>query len=192
LVEPTVTAYHALQRASLTTDDTVAIIGSGALGLLSLLIARLTAARVDVIGIEEGELKFAKSLGAEKTLLPEQAQDQGYSVVIEASGTPASAALAARILDLGGRCSLIGVCDQPARDFIPSLVTMKDLTFHGILHGLDYYVPTVNLFASGRVNPTQLIAEVGRIDDAADMFEKLVSPRRTKPKYVIEFAGEKP
>jgi 2-desacetyl-2-hydroxyethyl bacteriochlorophyllide A dehydrogenase len=190
LVEPTVTAYHALQRVKLTTDDAVAIIGSGALGLLSLLIAKLTADRVDVIGVEEGELAFAQTLGADRVLNPKDAQDNDYSVVIEASGTPASAGLAARILDLGGRCSLIGVCNQPARDLIPSLVTLKDLTFHGILHGLDYYVPTVNLFASGRIDPTQLIAEVGRIDDAADIFEKLISPHRTKPKYVIEFAGE--
>jgi 2-desacetyl-2-hydroxyethyl bacteriochlorophyllide A dehydrogenase len=192
LVEPTVTAYHAIQRVNLKIDDTVAIIGSGALGLLSLLIAKLTAARVDVIGVEESELQFAKSLGATRTLHPSEVKDNDYSAVIEASGTPASAGLAARILDLGGRCSLIGVCNQPARDLVPSLVTLKDLTFHGILHGLDYYVPTVNLFASGRVDPTQLIAEVGHIDDAADIFEKLISPHRTKPKYVIEFAGEHP
>ena len=190
LVEPTVTAYHALQRVNLKPDDTVAIIGSGALGLLTLLIAKLSAARVDVIGVEETELQFATSLGADRVLKPAEAKDNEYSVVIECSGTAASAGLAARILDLGGRCSLIGVCNQPARDFVPALVTLKDLTFHGILHGLDYYAQTVNLFASGRIDPTQLIAQVGRIGDAEAVFDKLVSPNRAKPKYVIEFAGE--
>src|SRR5262249_14824803 len=58
LVEPTVTAYHALERVRVRSDDTVAIIGSGALGLLSLLLAKLTAARVDVIGVEATELEF--------------------------------------------------------------------------------------------------------------------------------------
>jgi 2-desacetyl-2-hydroxyethyl bacteriochlorophyllide A dehydrogenase len=192
LVEPTVTAYHALARANVRCDDRVAIIGSGALGLLSLLIAKLTAARVDVIGIEEGELAFAKALGADRVLGPADAEDHDYSVVIECSGTAASAGLAARILDLGGRCSLIGVCNQPARDFVPSLVTLKDLTFHGILHGLDYYVPTVELFASRRIDPTQLIAYTGRIGDAESIFQKLIAPKRTKPKYLIEFAGEAP
>jgi 2-desacetyl-2-hydroxyethyl bacteriochlorophyllide A dehydrogenase len=190
LVEPTVTAYHALERVNLRTDDTVAIIGSGALGLLALLIAKLTAARVDVIGVEDTELKFAQSLGADRVLRPEETQESAYSVVIECSGTSASAGLAARILDLGGRCSLIGVCNQPAREFVPSLVTLKDQTFHGILHGLNYYVPTVNLFASGRIDPTRLIAQVGSPKDASDIFEKLISPQRTKPKYLIEFAGE--
>jgi 2-desacetyl-2-hydroxyethyl bacteriochlorophyllide A dehydrogenase len=190
LVEPTVTAYHALERVRLRADDTVAVIGSGALGLLSLLIAKLTAARVEVIGIEPKELAFASSLGADCVLRPEEAQENTYSVVIEASGTAASAGLAARILDLGGRCALIGVCNQPAREFTPSLVTLKDQTFHGILHGLNYYVPTVNLFASGRIDPTCLIAEVGRIGDAEAIFEKLVSPERSRPKYVIEFAGD--
>ena len=190
LVEPTVTAYHALQRVNLRPDDTVAIIGSGALGLLTLLVARLTAARVDVIGIETGELELARTLGANQTLRPEEARDNAYSVVVECSGTAGSAALAARILDLGGRCSLIGVCDEPARQLIPSLVTLKDLTFHGILHGLDYYVPTVELFASGRVDPTQLIAHVGRSAEVSDLFERMISPHRSKPKQLIEFAGE--
>jgi 2-desacetyl-2-hydroxyethyl bacteriochlorophyllide A dehydrogenase len=190
LVEPTVTAYHALERVNLRTDDSVAVVGSGALGLLTLLIAKLSAARVDVIGVEETELQFASSLGADRVLKPAEVKDNEYSVVIECSGTAASAGLAARILDLGGRCSLIGVCNQPAREFVPSLVTLKDQTFHGILHGLNYYVPTVNLFASGRIDPTQLIAQVGSPANASDIFEKLISPHRTRPKYLIEFAGE--
>ena len=191
LVEPTVTAYHAIERARVRSDDVVGVIGSGALGLLSLMIAKLTAERVDVIGVEETELAFAKSLGADRVLKPAEAKDNEYSVVVEASGSASGAALASRILDLGGRCSLIGVCNQPAREFIPSLVTLKDLTFHGILHGLDYYPQTVNLFASGRVDPTQLIAEIGRMEDARGIFQKMVSPTRSKPKYFIEFAGER-
>jgi 2-desacetyl-2-hydroxyethyl bacteriochlorophyllide A dehydrogenase len=190
LVEPTVTAYHALERVNLRPDDLVAIIGSGALGLLTLLIAKLTAARVDVIGVEETELQFAASLGADFVLKPSEAKDNEYSVVIECSGTAPSAGLAARILDLGGRGALIGVCEQPALEFVPSLVTLKDQTFHGILHGLNYYVPTVNLFASGRVDPTRLIAEIGGIADAPAIFDKLTSARRTKPKYLIKFEGE--
>src|SRR5215207_2095672 len=116
LVEPTVTAYHAVERANVRPDDVVAVIGSGTLGLLSLLVAKLTAERVDVIGVEESELEFAKSLGADRVLRPEEAKENGYSVVLEASGAPSSTDLAARILDLGGRCSLIGVVNQPARD----------------------------------------------------------------------------
>ena len=191
LVEPTVTAYHALQRVTLRPDDKVAIIGSGALGLLTLLIAKLTAARVDVIGVEPGELQLARALGASQTLRPEEALDDTYSVVVECAGTQNSAGLAARILDLGGRCSLVGVCDEPATQLIPSSVTLKDLTFHGILHGLDYYVPTVELFASGRIDPTQLIAYVGPSDEVSDIFHKMIAPQRTKPKHMIEFAGER-
>jgi threonine dehydrogenase-like Zn-dependent dehydrogenase len=191
LVEPTVTAYHSLQRVNVRPDDKVAIIGSGALGLLSLMLARLTVARVDVIGIEPGELELASALGAERTLRPEEVADNTYSVVVECSGTSGSAGLAVRILDLGGRCSLIGVCEEPARELVPSLVTLKDLTFHGILHGLDYYVPTVELFASGRIDPTQLIAYVGRSDEVSDIFQRMISPHRSKPKHLIEFAGER-
>ena len=62
--------------------------------------------------------------------------------------------------------------------------------FHGILHGLDYYLQTVELFASGRVDPTKLIARVAGPGAASEMFKAMVSPNRSRPKYVIEFAGE--
>ena len=190
LVEPTVTAYHAVERARVGIDDIVAVVGTGTLGLLAAIIAKLTAARVDVIGVEPSELAFAQTLGVDRVLRPEDAGTDNYSVVIEASGAASSTGLAARILDLGGRCSLIGVVNKPAQDFVPALVTLKDLTFHGILHGLDYYLPTVNLFASGRGDPMRIVAQVGNADEAGSMFERMVGPNRTKPKYVIEFAGE--
>lgn len=190
LVEPAVTAYHAVERAQVGIDDTVAVVGTGTLGLLAAMIAKLTAARVDVIGVEPSELAFAQTLGVDRVLRPEDAATDSYSVVLEASGAPSSTGLAARILDLGGRCSLIGVVDRSAQDFVPALVTLKDLTFHGILHGLDYYVQTVNLFASGRVDPLRIVAQVGKLDEAASMFDRMVGKGRTKPKYVIEFVGE--
>lgn len=190
LVEPTVTAYHACERADIRPDDVVAVVGTGTLGLLALLIAKLSAARVDVIGVEASELEFARSLGADRTLRPDEAAENGYSVVLEASGAASSTALAARILDLGGRCSLIGVVNEPARGFVPSFTTLKDHTIHGILHGLDYYLPTVNLFASGRIDPTRLVARVAPPAEAPDMFRDMAAPNRTKPKYMIEFAGE--
>jgi threonine dehydrogenase-like Zn-dependent dehydrogenase len=93
-------------------------------------------------------------------------------------------------LDLGGRASLIGVVNQSARDFVPALVTLKDLTLHGILHGLDYYDQTVNLFASGRVDPTKIVERVGPADETELLFQQMTSGNRKRPKYRIEFAGE--
>ena len=190
LVEPAVTAYHAAERANIRPDDKVAVIGTGTLGLLALSIARLSARSVDAIGIVDKELEFAKELGADRVLHPTDAEENAYSVVLEASGAATSTGLAARILDLGGRASLIGVVNQPAKEFVPSLVTLKDLTFHGILHGLDYYAQTVNLFAAGRVDPTRIIERVGSFSETETLFQQMTSGNRSRPKYLIEFAGE--
>jgi threonine dehydrogenase-like Zn-dependent dehydrogenase len=75
---------------------------------------------VDAIGIVESELDLAKELGADRVLNPSEVPDNSYSVVLEASGAAVSTGLTARILDLGGRASLIGVVNEPAKDFIPS------------------------------------------------------------------------
>jgi threonine dehydrogenase-like Zn-dependent dehydrogenase len=70
------------------------------------------------------------------------------------------------------------------------LFTLKDLTFHGILHGLDYYEQTVELFASGRIDPLQLVDRIGPIEETGKLFRDMKATRRRKPKYLLEFAGE--
>lgn len=107
LTEPSVTAYNACERISTNKSDRVAVVGTGTLGLLSLLIAKLTAKSVDVIGIAPSELEFALELGADRALRPDETTSNGYDIVIEASGIRSGLSIAVRIADLGGRIALI-------------------------------------------------------------------------------------
>lgn len=190
LTEPTVTAYNACERTAVNKTDRVAVIGTGTLGLLSVLIAKLTAKSVDVIGVAESELEFASELGADRVLRPDDAVANGYDVVIEASGVKSALSLAVRVSDLGGRIALIGLPSGSSTDLSQTEVALKDITVHGILHGIDYYGATVDLFASGKVDPTKIVAQVGTVEQAAEMFGKMTMSGRRQPKFLIEFAGE--
>lgn len=190
LTEPTVTAYHACERAAIGKTDRVAVIGTGTLGLLSLLVAQLTAKSVDVIGIAETELEFARTLGADRVLRPDEAVKNSYDVVIEASGVKSGLSLAIGISDLGGRIALVGLPSGASSDVDQTEMALKDLTVHGILHGIDYYGSTIDLFASGKVDPTRIVAETRPIQDANEMFVKMTQPGRCQPKFLIEFSGE--
>ncbi len=190
LTEPTVTAYNACERTAVNKTDRVAVIGTGTLGLLSVLIAKLTAKSVDVIGVAESELEFASELGADRVLRPDEALANSYDVVIEASGVKSALSLAVRVSDLGGRIALIGLPSGSSTDLSQTEVALKDITVHGILHGIDYYGATVDLFASGKVDPTKIVAQVGTVEQAAEMFGKMTMSGRRQPKFLIEFAGE--
>ena len=190
LVEPTVTAYHACERARIAPSDRVAVVGSGTLGLLSLMIARLSAKSVDVIGVAPSELDLARELGATRTLQPSEILEGAYDVVIETAGVPSALSQSVRMADLGARIALVGLPGGHSVGVDQTEVALKDLSICGILHGLNYYGHVVDLFASGRVDPTRLIAEVGRPEEVPSMYVRLGRPDRKQPKYLIEFAGE--
>jgi threonine dehydrogenase-like Zn-dependent dehydrogenase len=190
LVEPTVPVVHGLERVRCRFDDRVAVIGTGTLGLMAVQIAKVMAARVDAIGIEEEQLALAAELGADRTLHPSEAEHDSYSVVLEASGAAPSAGLVPRLLQPGGRAALIGILNEPAPGYVPAFVSLKRLELYGILHGINNFEQTVDLFASGKANPSVLVDRVMPASKAAEAFELLLAGGRTRPKIMLEFAGE--
>lgn len=69
LSEPFAIGVHALMRAEVQLGDTVIVQGSGAIGLMVLICARLSgAARIVVIGGPAGRLQLARRLGAHATV----------------------------------------------------------------------------------------------------------------------------
>jgi len=71
LLEPASIGTHAANRAPISTDDTVVVIGAGTIGLFILQAARLRgAAKVIVADINEFRLDLAKKLGADKAINP--------------------------------------------------------------------------------------------------------------------------
>lgn len=96
------TAFHAVERAAIRMGDTVAIQGSGPVGLCAVVFARLAgAARVILIGAPEHRLAIGREFGADITLdiehldsaarvgaVRDATHGRGADVTIEASGNP--------------------------------------------------------------------------------------------------------
>jgi L-iditol 2-dehydrogenase len=97
LLEPVSIGMHAANRAPLSTNDTVVVIGAGTIGLLILQAAKLKGARqVFVSDINEFRLGVAKKLGADEIINPdksnlkeivfEKTKNEGVNVAFEAVG----------------------------------------------------------------------------------------------------------
>lgn len=66
MCEPLSVGVHACRRANISPDTNVLIIGSGPIGLVTLLAARAFGApRVIVVDVDEHRLSFAKHIGAD-------------------------------------------------------------------------------------------------------------------------------
>ncbi|WP_368496320.1 zinc-binding dehydrogenase [Herbiconiux sp. A18JL235] len=189
LIEPAVTAMNALVTTGVRFDDRVAVTGTGTLGLLAVAMARTITRHVDVIGTTETGLELARALGAERALHPEEAADDSYTVVIEASGRPSSVAALGRMLRPGGRAALIGVVNQEVPGFLPSLVTMKGLSVHGIFHGLDHYGATAEMITAPGFPAELLIDRVLPWSEAAEAFRLLADRELERPKVLLDLTA---
>ena len=117
------TGFHAVERAGVALGDTVAIQGSGPVGLNAAIFAQLAGAlRVFVVGAPGARLKAARGVGAEDVLdigatpdpadrgrwVRERMAGRGADVVIEASGNPAAVAEGLEMLRDAGRYVVVG------------------------------------------------------------------------------------
>ena len=118
LAEPLVIGAHGVERAAPRRDEPTAIIGMGPIGLAAAIFAKAAGANIACIDLQADRLAFAcdrMELG--RPILPDgdlagQLQrlfDQLPSVVIDATGNPASMKETYHLAEHGGRIVFIGL-----------------------------------------------------------------------------------
>jgi 2-desacetyl-2-hydroxyethyl bacteriochlorophyllide A dehydrogenase len=143
LAEPLSCALRAVERAELRPADTVAVIGAGAIGLLTVAVARLTGAtRVIVSDPDPARRALAERLGAARTVDPTREDLQaignsltdgrGVDCVFEAVGNPRLMQQAFTLPRRGGTMIQIGVPPADAQFTVPAYeIFSRELTIRG-------------------------------------------------------------
>jgi alcohol dehydrogenase len=144
---------------------TVAIVGSGPVGLGALLTAKLySPSLVIMIDKDQSRLAAAKSMGADVTCSPEDAEDVvkqhtngvGCDVVMEAVGIPATFELAQNLVNLGGNIANIGVHGKEAVIHLEKLWGYNCTITMGLVNTTS--TPTLmKMFESGTLDLKKLI-----------------------------------
>ncbi|NTV39368.1 MAG: alcohol dehydrogenase catalytic domain-containing protein [Demequinaceae bacterium] len=167
LVEPGGNALRSVRGASLHEGDGLLVIGAGTIGLLVAQIAKARGADVHIVGRSERSLDFARGLGfAHATTLEGLDRSRSFHAVVDASNAKGSPALAVDIVEPGGRVVLVGIAGEPSlvdtRD-----VALADVTVVGVLSASGGLEETVDLYASGAVDPRPLVAATVGLDATA-------------------------
>jgi L-iditol 2-dehydrogenase len=122
MVEPLACVVRGVDESGIKDGQTVAVIGTGPIGLMFVALARLRGASVIAAGRRPEALAQAKAMGAQATVLAGPDDDlaaqlresspesRGPDVVVEAVGRPETSDAAVRAVRKGGLVQLFGGC----------------------------------------------------------------------------------
>ncbi len=168
--EPIAAAHGILERAAITKEMRVAIIGDGKLGLLCAQVLHLTGAPVVLIGKHQEKLGLAARRGVETMLLDEASRRRReFDVVVEASGAATGFALSLDLLRPRGvlvlKSTFHGVTGIDA-----ARIVVDEISVVGSRCGR--FAPALELLKNDAVDVESLISEEYALTDGTRAIER--------------------
>jgi L-idonate 5-dehydrogenase len=190
LCEPLAVSPPAARRAGPLLGARVLVSGSGPIGCLTALAARLAgAAEIVVTDVADAPLPIAEALGADRTVnvaRSPEAAGAGYDVVFECSGNAAAFAADLAAVAAGGRLVLVG---QGGEAPLPvSSVVSREVEIVGSFRFDAEFAQAARLISAGRVEPAPLITGTLPMREAAEAF-RLASDRSRAMKVQLALEG---
>jgi len=191
LVEPTAVAVHALKISQAQPDETIAVIGLGAIGLLLTHIAVRQGYTVLVTDRLPHKIEMAERLGAIRTnvtdntepavQLGRQWDEFEVTAVFECAGSPAAMSLAIEAAPRGADVVLVGLSTETACfDAFQSIRRGNNILTSMIYDHPTDFGKTIGLIAAGIIKPSQVISRRYKLDEVATALEEVGKGNETK------------
>lgn len=170
-IDPVASAYRPIKKACITSEDTVAIVGAGAIGLYALQLTRCEGAwQTIVIDTIDKRLKVAKDLGATHVIdinkedpldaLKRITEDRLADVVIEATGNPRAVNSCLSYARKQGRVILIGIFHEFANVDVHDIVGRELKVFGSLCYTWQEYEHCLHLLEKKKVVSDPIITHV--------------------------------
>ncbi|MBQ8507819.1 MAG: alcohol dehydrogenase catalytic domain-containing protein [Clostridia bacterium] len=201
LIEPSCVALEGLKRGGDLKDKTVAIIGTGAIGMTAVAMAsHFKPAKIILVGRTEGKLAIGRKLGAQ-VLVNARQEDaleailretggQGADFVLETSGNLEMVNKCVRALRYGGAVAYIGFYDNPADGFPIDIVVSNKITVSGVMSGFGVPAEVIRILEEDKTDLTPIISHLITMDEAP---EALLHPEKLpgdRIKIMVKICGE--
>ena len=175
--------------------STVAIVGSGPIGLASLLTAQFySPAQIIMIDIDEGRLEIARQFGATHVINSADGKaaekvkmltaERGVDTAIEAVGVPATFQLCQDIVAAGGVIANVGVHGQKVDLHLEGLWS-KNIAITTRLVDTVTTTMLLKTVQSKKLDPARLITHRFKLDQIIDAYDTFSRAAETKALKVI-------
>jgi alcohol dehydrogenase len=189
LVETLAIGCHAVDRATITAQETVLVIGAGPIGLSAMEFVRLTGARLIVMDMVQSRLDFVQKIynltdtvcadGTEADLnkIKEMTRNELCDVVIDATGSDRSMNRSLEFCAFGGRVVYVGITQGLLSFPHAPLLHRRELSILGSRNALSRdFDRIVKDIEAGRINTAPWITHRMSWTELPEIFPQLVDP----------------
>ncbi len=194
LVEPASVVMRGLEKATPEPGQRVLVIGDGTIGLLAAHLACLwSPSEIVMLGRRPEQAALAASAGA-TGFTTDDGVAEGFDFVIEAAGAPPAMTLAVGAARRGGRVLLLGLPPAGLTFELPAdLLVNNDLTLAASFgYTSAAWSRVVQLLASGRIRPGQIVTHRFPLADHAEAFAALARADGARGKVMLEITSPRP
>ena len=202
LVEPFSVGLHAIHTSTLSAGDSVAVYGTGPIGLTVVQAARAAGAdEIYAVEPQDSRRELAAEVGADEAIDPTTTDavdyvrgrtDGGVDVAFEVAGIEQTVQDAVATTAADGNCTIVSIFEDTV-EIDPNEFVMHERTLSGTLayeggpRSDQEFETVVNMFESGALDPEPLITSRIDLENVVeDGFETLLDPDQEEVKILVE------
>jgi L-iditol 2-dehydrogenase len=193
MVEPLACVLRGVDACAPRPGGTIAVIGTGPIGLMFIDLVHQRGARVIAVGRRADRLEKAREAGAEVLVLSGEGRDiaeairketggEGADTVIEAAGQLVTAQAAVEAVRKGGTVNLFAGCSAGTRVSIDaSALHYQEITITSTFHHTPESIrAALALIGSGAVKPERFIDGEAPLEKVPEILEEMGHGRQLK------------
>jgi len=202
LVEPLSVALHATRVADVSPGDSVAVFGSGPIGLCQIQTLRVAGADPIIVSEpRDRRRERAEACGADVLIDPTEADPleairaetgEGVDVAFDVAGVEATYNQAINATRPGGRVAEVSIFEdtvetQPNDLVVSERSLVGSIAYQGGPRAAEEFGMVIDMLGDGRLDPDPLVTDRIALDDiVADGFEALLDPDSDQVKILVK------
>jgi threonine dehydrogenase-like Zn-dependent dehydrogenase len=196
LVEPLTVGFHAAARGRVSSQDRVAVIGCGIVGMGAIASAVNRGAEVIAIDIDDSKMDIAKKIGVAHTIntskedlheaLTRITDGDGPDVIIEAVGNAMTYRAAVDEVAYTGRVVCIGYAKSVV-EFNTGIFVRKEIEILGSRNCTDEFPEVIAYLEAGKFPVEEVISKTVSLDDAGAALADWAANAKGITKIMVDF-----
>lgn len=197
LIEPLAVGFHACNQADAQIGETAAILGSGTIGLTTLmtLLAR-GVKEVYVVDLIDLRLEKAEEIGAFKTInaketdvvdkIMELTDNKGVDMVFETAGSKVTVKQTVELVKRGGRIVSVGMAADPVIEFDFGKLQAKEASLYTVFRYRNIYAKAIKAVGTGVIDLKSIVTDRFGLSEIDKAFNYNIENKSEIVKVVID------